>query len=84
MPALATSFSVDKVIEELRNVFEGKGIAAPELGAETILDGSLGLESMDFAELVVRLEGVFGKDPFGEAEIPEVRTVSDLALLYEI
>ena len=44
---------------------------------------SLGLESLDFAEVVVRLEQVFGKDPFSEGTIPEVRTLHDLCTLYE-
>ena len=56
--------SLEKVIEEFSTVFKHKGLNPPPLSSETVLDGSLGLESLDFAELVVRLEQVFGKDPF--------------------
>ena len=57
-------------------------INPPVLSAETILDGSLGLESLDFAEVVMRLEQVFGKDPFSGDTIPEVSTMADLCCLY--
>jgi acyl carrier protein len=46
------------------------------------LDTSLGLESIDFAELAVRLESEFGKDPFSTGDIPPIRTIADLAALY--
>jgi acyl carrier protein len=74
--------AMEKVIAELEAVFENKGLTAPALGPETVLDGTLGLESIDFAELAVRLEGVFGHDPFSQPTIPEVRTISDLAALF--
>lgn len=71
-----------RVIEEIRAVFSNKGCPAPELGPETVLDRSLGLESIDFAELVVRLEIAFNKDPFAAADQAPIRTVGDLAALY--
>jgi acyl carrier protein len=76
--------TLDKVILEFQNVFRNKGLNPPTLIPETLLDGSLGLESLDFAELVIRLEQVFGKDPFSQDPIPEVRTLADLCLLYEL
>lgn len=75
--------TMGKVVAELEAIFRGKDMAPPPLLPETILDGSLGLESLDFAELVVRLEGAFGKDPFSEGEMPEIRTIADLANVYE-
>ena len=74
--------NLDKVVEEFGVVFKNKGLSLPALSAETVLDGSLGLESLDFAELVMRLEQVFGKDPFSGETIPEVRTLGDLCSLY--
>jgi acyl carrier protein len=71
-----------KVITQLREVFRNRKLTPPALGPETVLDGSLGLESLDFAELVVRLEQVFGHDPFAEGTIPEIATIRDLASLY--
>jgi len=71
-----------KVIAELQEVFRNRKLAPPALGPETVLDASLGLESLDFAELVVRLEQVFGRDPFAQGAIPEIVTIRDLASLY--
>ncbi len=74
--------NLNTVIQEFSTVFKNKGLKPPPLSRETILDGSLGLESLDFAELVLRLEQVFGTDPFSSGTIPEVRTLGDLCLLY--
>jgi len=71
-----------RVIEVIRAVFVNKGQQPPNLAPETVLDLSLGLESIDFAELVVRLESEFGTDPFADGEVPSVRTIGDLARLY--
>jgi acyl carrier protein len=69
------------VIEQIREVFANKGLTPPSLGPESKLDLSLGLESLDFAELAIRLEQVFGKDPFATG-VPPIATVADLAALY--
>ncbi|MGH9717533.1 MAG: acyl carrier protein [Candidatus Acidiferrales bacterium] len=71
------------VIKALEEVILGKGRPIPKLSPETVLDHQLGLESLDFAELVIRLEEATGKDPFGARTTPQVRTISDLAALYE-
>jgi acyl carrier protein len=73
----------DKIVGEFEKVFKNKGVSPPPQVPDTILDGSLSFESLDFAELVVRLEQVFGKDPFSQRTIPEVRTLADLCVLYE-
>lgn len=72
-----------RIVETIKLVFANKGFAPPELSPETLLDSSLGLESIDFAELVVRLEREFGKDPFNSGNVPEIRSVGDLAKLYD-
>lgn len=71
-----------RVIETIRLVFANKGLQPPALSPDTVLDTSLGLESIDFAELVVRLEQAFERDPFASGEIPAIRTIRDLAKLY--
>jgi acyl carrier protein len=71
-----------RVVDAIRAVFKNKGLGPPELGPDTILDTSLGLESIDFAELAVRLESEFGLDPFANGDVPAIRTVADLAALY--
>jgi len=70
------------VIRVLQEVLKGKGLTVPPLRPETVLDGSLGLESLDFAEMVVRLEELTGKDPFSAPEVPQIQTISDVAALY--
>lgn len=82
MSVMAHSSNLDNVIGELEIVFRNKGLEPPSLSSETVLDGTLGLESLDFAELVLRLEQTFGKDPFSAGPIPEVRTLGDLSALY--
>lgn len=72
-----------KVIDEIKAVFTNKGLAAPEITPRSPIDLSLGLESLDFAELAVRLEMAFGRDPFSESTVPPLRVVADLAALYE-
>ena len=74
--------NLPRVIEEFGTVFRNKGMNPPPLCSDTVLDGSLGLESLDFAELVMRLEQSFGKDPFSEGTIPEVRSSGDSCALY--
>ena len=81
MSIMVQSDTLSLVIGEFRTVFKNKGIEPPAMSNETILDGSLGLESLDFAEVVMRLEQVFGKDPFSGDTIPEVSTLADLCAL---
>ncbi len=70
------------VIKILGEIIRSKRLPVPAFTPATTLDAQLGLESLDFAELVVRLEEETGKDPFA-VEVPSVRTISDLAALYE-
>lgn len=73
----------DKVASVLSAILKSKGLSQPTLSAETALDGSLGLDSLDFAEMVVQMEGITGKDPFSGGSFPSIRTVADLAALYD-
>ena len=75
--------AVDRmVIATIEAVFRNKGLEPPALAMETAFDRSLGLESLDFAEIVVRLEEETGKDPFAEGSEWQIRTIGDLAVLY--
>lgn len=71
-----------RVLETIRAVFANKGTPAPPVDGATLLDNSLGLDSLDYAELVARLEMEFGFDPFADGPIPSVRVVADLVSLY--
>jgi acyl carrier protein len=63
-------------------VLTNKNVPVPPLSAETALGEQLGLTSLDYAELVVRLEIEFGKDLPATGELPDFRTVGDLARFY--
>ncbi len=73
----------NNVIGVILSLLTSKGVPLPPLSPETVLDESLGLESLDFAEVVIRLEEITGKDPFASANPPQIRTISDLAAQYE-
>ena len=72
----------ETVIREIQTIFQNKGQTPPPLDGNTPLDTSLGLESLDFAELAVRMEQIYGFDPFAASSVSVV-TLSDLASLYE-
>ena len=70
------------VIGILQQIMREKNLESSRLSAGTRLDASLGLDSLDFAEAVIRLEGVTGKDPFARGVQP-VTTIRELASLYD-
>lgn len=72
-----------KVVEQIGEIFRNKGKSSPEIMKDTKIDDSMGLDSLDFAELVVRLEHFYGHDPFASGKNIVVRTVADLASLYD-
>jgi acyl carrier protein len=71
-----------RVIETMRLVFSNKRMEPPALTPDTKLDSTLGLESIDFAELVLRLEQEFKCDPFASGQTPAIENIRDLAKLY--
>ncbi len=77
-----TDTAVSNVAAAIAGVLVRKGLTAPALDASTPLDGSLGLDSLDFAEVIVRLEQTFGFDPFAERAVDRLATLGDLAALY--
>lgn len=74
--------SQSRVIEVLLEIFKEKGLGAPKLNSKTVLD-ELGLESLDFAQAVIRMEEITGKDPFATGAEYQIKTLSDLAVLYD-
>jgi acyl carrier protein len=71
-----------RIIDVLLEVFKHKNLAAPTLSPDTVLD-QLGLESLDFAQAVIRMEEITGKDPFATGADFQVRLLADLAALYD-
>lgn len=73
---------VDTVIQVLSEVLANKGVSAPTMQADTALDRTFPLDSLDYAEVVVRLDAEFGSDPFSSANPPTVSTIAELANAY--
>ena len=71
-----------RIIGFLKEIMELKGISAPNMGPETVLD-QIGLELLDFAEVVIRMEEITGKDPFATGTEYQIKSLSDLAVLYD-
>lgn len=71
-----------RIIGLLNEIAELKGIAAPGLGPDTVLD-QIGLESLDFATVVIRMEELTGKDPFATGADHQIKVLADLAMLYD-
>lgn len=76
------SATLDRVMVQIRAVYDNKGVEPPALSTSSVLGPEIGLESLDLAEIVVRLENEFGFDPFAEGVPEGVRTIGDLANLY--
>ena len=73
----------ERVISCIHEVFQNKSQTPPPLSPQTALDRSLGLDSLDYAELIVRLADVFGADPFASGIAPtQLETIADLVALY--
>ncbi|AGL20658.1 acyl carrier protein [Actinoplanes sp. N902-109] len=73
------------VRREIREVLQEEGQPVPpaELAGDTPIT-DLGLESLMFARVILRLEQELGVDPFAtDAVVADVRTVDDLAGAYE-
>lgn len=70
------------ILATVAAVFRNKGLDPPKLSMETPFDRSLGIESLDFAEVIVRLEDELGQDPFATATEWQVRTIGDLVAMY--
>ena len=66
----------------LGEILAAKGLEAPRLTDDTVLlGGSLGIDSLDLAALVVTLTQISRSDPFAEGFI-EFRTAGELIRLY--
>ena len=70
------------ILATIATVFRNKGLEPPALSMETPFDRTLGLESLDFAEVIVRLEDALGQDPFARGTEWQIRTIGDLAAMY--
>lgn len=73
---------LEQISTIVKRILSDKGQKAVDVAAGTVLlDGSVGIDSLDLAMLVRELEEVMGFDPFQEGFI-EFRTAGELAKLY--
>jgi acyl carrier protein len=79
---IAITENQGRIIQVLTEVFQMKSLAAPSLDPDTVLD-QIGLESLDFAQAVIRMEELTGKDPFATETEFQIKTLADLAAVYD-
>jgi acyl carrier protein len=75
--------SLAVLVKTIAQILQERGDPVPRLAEDTPLRET-GLDSLDMAALVARLEDALGVDPFEEwstADFPQ--TVGELAALYE-
>jgi acyl carrier protein len=71
------------VVSTLTRVARERRPQLPEIGPGSTLSADLGLDSLDFAQVVALLEQQLGVDPFAStATLSGVRTVKDLVEIY--
>ena len=74
--------ALDLILRETTRLLREKGEAIPPLSAASVcLDGSLPMDSLDLATLIVSLEKITGHDPF-RAGLRQFTTLGELAALY--
>jgi len=74
---------IERVVAELQRILADKGEAPGPISADArLLDGDLGIDSLDLATLVVALEEQTGREPF-KAGFRMFTTVGELAALFE-
>ena len=80
---MASAKNVQKIVlDEINTILKRKDPSAkPADPKERLFGGESGMDSLDLAELIVRLEGIFGTDPFSRGQ--SVQTVAELIAFYE-
>jgi acyl carrier protein len=81
---MKTSKNIKKIVlDEIKTILEKKTppIFSSIDSKGNLFNGETGLDSLDLAELIIRLEGVLGVDPFGRGEA--IRTIEELIAFYE-
>lgn len=72
----------DTIVRRVLGLRAAKGLTALEIRDDMpLMDGGLGLESLDLAQLIAELELDFGADPFSAGNVT-FRTFGDLVALY--
>ncbi|NOS80344.1 MAG: acyl carrier protein [Nitrospira sp.] len=71
------------ILQIIQETLQAKNIRVRDLGLDSPVDSGLGLDSLDWAAVVVRLEMETGIDPFATGSAGALKTVSDLVDLYK-
>jgi acyl carrier protein len=75
--------SYQRIVGTINEILTERGERVPALGPETTIRET-GLDSLDVAALVVRLESALGIDPFADPTLTQYpQTVGELAALYD-
>jgi acyl carrier protein len=80
--ALTEAVVSDRVVSAIAEAMERRGLESAAIRPDAKLADTLGLKSMDLAEIVLTLEDELGADPFREIPFTSVRSVSDLTSAY--
>ncbi|MCJ8308053.1 MAG: acyl carrier protein [Rhizobiaceae bacterium] len=72
------------VRDTISDLLEEQGLENPGVEDDAKLVDTLGLKSMDIAQVVLMLEDELDADPFQEIPITSVRTVGDLVNAYQV
>ena len=79
---MTATFVIQHIEKLIRDIAASKAVDAGTIGPSTrLLGGTLPIDSLDLAAIVVELETVTGHDPF-QAGFVNFQTVSELANLY--
>ncbi len=80
---MTASKDVQKIVfDEITAILKRKNAAAKPVNPDDrLFGGESGMDSLDMAELIVRLEGIFGADPFSRGE--QVQTIKGLIEFYK-
>jgi acyl carrier protein len=70
------------ILQIIRETLAAKDQSVSNLGLESPVDERLGLDSLDWAAVVVRMEMEAGIDPFARGMSRELKSISDLVDLY--
>lgn len=70
------------ILQIIEETLVAKDLSAQGLDLDSPVDSTLGLDSLDWAAVVVRIELETGVDPFAEGTVGSLKTVSDLIDLY--
>lgn len=85
LKALGTKEQIAQTVRgAVAQVMRERGLDTGTIADDARLSDTLGLKSMDLAQIVLTLEDEVGADPFQEIPITSIRTVGDLVQAYTV